>query len=228
MITKSRIKELLEGSNNLTDELGFYLNKESCVTPPTLDIIDRAICSLEDNETEIFFKAINNTQDTQKICDRIHEVLVYFYLKQHGVEVQYGPTIDGKTPDLVFKTNDVDYLADVFVVNSPSKTITEKPCTFMGTDTVLTESVDTSEPGFSRPKKIADTINKKAIKYSKINKPLVLFAFQRDRNAFDLQAFESAMYGVQMSEFGQNDLYPESFHFDCRQGRAVLSPERGP
>lgn len=227
-MTKSRIRELLEQSNNLTDELKYYLNEEIGVTPLTLDIIDKAICSLETNETEIFFSAIKNTGDTQKICDRIYEVLVYFYLKQHGVEVRYGIKICNKTPDLTFKTNGAEYLADVFVVNSPSKTITEEPCIFMGTETVLTVSVETSKPGFSRAKKIADIINEKAKKYSETGKPLVLFVFPRDKNAFGLQTFESAMYGVKVSEFGQNDLYPDSFNFDCRQGRAVLSPENKP
>ena len=224
----SMLRNLLEGHQNLTDELDYFLRRETGITPSTMEILEVSVEGLEEPERRKFFSSLGDNSDAQKICDKLYEVFVYFYIKKIGWSVEYEPDVGGKTPDLRFVVDGKKFVADVFVVNSPAKTVTTYEDNFLGRKVTLTESIDTDDPSCSRSEKIGRVISKKSRKYADTGIPLVLFSFIGDRYSFDLHTFEQAMYGVQIAEFEAEDSFPNGLVFDRRRGRALLSPENEP
>ncbi len=91
------------------------------------------------------------------------------------------------------------FIADVFVVHSPSKTVKD-----LGGG--VGEARDTSVPSESRAKKICERVEEKAGKYKT---PLALFGFLGDHHAFGVSAFEQALYGHTVDELGPGEYLPD-------------------
>ena len=138
--------------------------------------------------------------NAKKVEATLHELVVHELLRRFDRQPEFEPNLDGLTPDLRFCVSGTIFIADVFVVHSPSKTVKD-----LGSG--VGESWDTSKPSESRAKKISDITERKAGKYH--DAPLILFGFQGDHYSFDTWDFEAALYGRTVGELGPSDCLPD-------------------
>ncbi len=131
--------------------------------------------------------------DQQEVDSAITELVIHELLRRLVLRPEWSPTIQGLNPDLKFRAEDHEFIADVVLVKSPSKTVDAR-------DKVILSWDKPWEPSESRAKKIADIIAKKATKYSKLKIPLVVFVFRGDHYLSDVAKVETALYGMTMDE----------------------------
>lgn len=144
--------------------------------------------------------------DTQEIDAIIRELIAHELLRRLQLKPVWSPSIDGLNPDLTFTSNSQKFLADVFLVNSPKKTINKK-------SDVLTVYWDKPQsPSESRSKKISEVIADKSNKYSRLEYPLVLFVFFGDNLGLDVQKVEAALYGMTLDEIREQK-YPANKNY---------------
>jgi len=149
----------------------------------------------------------------------IRELVAFELLRRLHLQPEWSPKIGGKNPDLMFIANGKKFIADVFLVNSPKKTINK-------IDDIHTEFWDKPQsPSESRSNKIASTISKKSNHYSQLAYPLVLFVFFADNLGLDVQKVESALYGMTIGEIQGDETYPDSntHHLSCPNLAAVIA-----
>lgn len=139
--------------------------------------------------------------DQNEVDAIVLELVTHDLLRRLGLQPEWSPIIEGKNPDLKFRSNSKIFIADVLSVKSPTKTIRNRDR--------LVESWDKpGNPAESRSKKIADRIREKSTKYSKLNLPLVLFIFLGDNLLLDNHHVETALFGMTISDIKQNNRYP--------------------
>ena len=130
----------------------------------------------------------------------LHELLVYEVCYEFGLDPDFKPIIDGKTPDLKLKIAGKTYLAEVFRTNRPKKTVIE----FNG------------HPGYrdrgEGAKKIADRLSEKAATYRGLNHALILFVVFAGRTV-NTRDLETALYGATVNELSSAG----GLNIDCHE-----------
>lgn len=162
-------------------------------------------------------------EDKSGVEATLHELVTHELLRRLKLAPRFEPSIDGQKPDLAFKIMGQDFLADVFVTHSPSKTVKR----FRRGKHQFRQAYDSSEPGESRAKKIFDTLQEKAWKYATISLPLVLFCFLGDRNALDVGNVEQALFGRTVDEAGRGEYFPEVGRSPAPIGGLLLLDNEG-
>jgi hypothetical protein len=120
----------------------------------------------------------------------IRELITFELLRRLHLQPEWSPKVEGKTPDLMFNYNEDRFIADVFLVKSPQKTIEQKSDIFI----VYWDRPEIKSE--SRSNKIAKIIFEKSNNYSHLKYPLVLFVFFADNLGLDVQKVEAALYGL--------------------------------
>src|SRR5262245_14663132 len=86
----------------------------------------------------------------------LRELVAFELLKRLNLNPDWSPKIEGKNPDLMFTVNDKKFIADVFLVKSPEKTINR-------IDDIHTAFWDKPQSASeSRSNKIAERIKEKS------------------------------------------------------------------
>ena len=212
--------EVLQNRQDLNEWLRWLRDGGSDAADSTQRFLDYAADCLTKGEKRKFLKNVE-TSTSDQISERIFELIAHQFFRQFGIKCDYEPKIDGKTPDLTCEISGIEYVVDVFVTHSPSKTI---KCIEPG----LISSCDTDKPDESRAKKIADKIEEKLGSYIVLNRPVLLFVGLGDDRILSAGSVEQALYGIHISEFSESGIFPEDFCFDRRRGRCLLSPELKP
>lgn len=207
---------VLKRCGHLSDWAKWVVIDQSVSAKSTREFLDYAFSCLPKDKQNLLAKLISGFSDPRQIDDRVYELVAHQILWQRDLSPEYDPNEGGKSPDLLISVNKQEFIVDVFVTNSPSKTI-EGPF-----------SKDTDVPGENRGQKIADRVRSKVGKYSSLGKPIILFVFLGDHRILDARSAEQALYGVKISEFSEGDVYPQSFLFERRLGRCLLSPDMQP
>jgi hypothetical protein len=157
--------------------------------------------------------------DRDEIEAIIRELVAFELLRRLHLIPDWSPKIEGKNPDLLFIANGEKFIADVFLVKSPKKTISK-------IDDIHTEYWDKPQSqSESRSNKIAEIIKRKSNHYSQLEYPLVLFVFFADNLGLDIQKVESALYGITVEEIQEDDVYPDdkTHHLSCPNLSAVIA-----
>lgn len=216
MATVSLTAILKKNSGLLSDWVKWVIVDQDAYAISTREFLDYTFFRLPTNKQDKLAKLIAGFAEPRQIDDLIYELVAYQILLQFELDPVFNPNEARKSPDLLMSVNDQEFVVDVFVTNSPSRTIHGA------------FSKDTDVPGESRGHKIAERVKSKVGKYSSIGKPIILIVFLGDHKILRVGSAEQALYGVQISEFNEEDVYPESFWFDRRLGRCLLSPDMRP
>jgi hypothetical protein len=129
------------------------------------------------------------------------ELVAYELLKRLRLDPEWSPKIQSNNPDLAFRSNCQDFIADVLVIRSLSKTIEPH-------GKVIASWDSPTNPSESRSKKFADHISNKATKYRGLGLPLVVFVFRGDHHLVNLEKIESALYGMTIEEIMNGADFP--------------------
>jgi len=149
----------------------------------------------------------------------IRELVEFELLKRLRLQPDWSPKIDGENPDLMFTVKGEKFIADVFLVKSPKKTISKL-------DSIHTVFWDKPQSqSESRSHKIAEIIKRKSNNYSQLKYPLVLFVFFAGNWGLDEQKVESALYGITLYEIQRDEIYPndETHHLSCSNLASVIT-----
>ena len=157
--------------------------------------------------------------DYAQVESLLHEFVAHELLRQLGLYPQYEPNIQGQTPDLSFTVEREQYIGDVLLVHSPTKTVKDF-------DNGTGEAIDTSNPSESRAKKIGDRLATKASKYKQPDLPLVLFGFLGDHRIMQVNSFEQALFGRTLNEIN-TDPFPNAGQAPIMLGGILLPNEEG-
>jgi hypothetical protein len=148
----------------------------------------------------------------------VHELVAHELLRRLGLSPEFEPSLDGLTPDLVFKAGGELFLADVYLTHSPSKTFED-----FGDGTGAAR--DTSKPDESRAHKIADNLAEKAGKYKPLCRPLVSFVFLGDHRSLSESDVERSLFGMTAYEASLEGRFPESVSRDRVPVGGLLFPD---
>jgi hypothetical protein len=132
----------------------------------------------------------------------IRELIAFELLRRLHLQPEWSPDIEGKKPDLMFDYYGERFIADVFLVKSPQKTIEQKSDIFI----IYWDKPEIQSE--SRSDKIAKIIREKSSNYSHLKYPLVLFVFFADNLGLDIQKVEIALYGSTIEEIQNNKNCP--------------------
>ncbi|MCG8401930.1 MAG: hypothetical protein MJA84_10055 [Firmicutes bacterium] len=218
--TPNSLCEALQNRQNLGEWLEWLRDSGSEAAINTRRFLNYAVDCLTIGEKQKFLKKIKRnkkTSSSDQIFETIFELVAHQFFKQFEIQCDYEPKIDGKTPDLTCQISGIEYVIDVFVTYSPSKTV-------KNVGPGLISSLDTDKPDESRSKKIADKIEEKVKNYTVLKRPILLFIGLGDNNILSIDSIEQALYGIHISEYLEKHHFPKDFHFEKRRGRCLLSP----
>jgi len=147
------------------------------------------------------FLHISAEADDAEIAASLYELLAHELLSRLHLKPRWHPSIEEQTPDLGFRINSRDFIADCIVLHSPRRTLKDYP---NGTGSAF----DGSKPGESRSIKLYDSLEKKALKYRRSGFPLVVFVFAGDLRIMNRQVLERALYGRTTLEASEEETFP--------------------
>ena len=158
--------------------------------------------------------------DDAEVEAMLYELLAHELLSRLHLKPEWHPTIEGQTPDLKFRVNDQDFIADCIVLHSPKRTLKDYPD---GTGYAF----DGSRPGESRSIKLYDIIEQKAHKYRRIGLPLIVFVFVGDLRIMSSQVLERTLYGRTTLEISEEETFPSAGYAPVVTGGLLLPSEDG-
>lgn len=209
--------ELLKNDNIKSTWAWWVATNGGKAARETRDFLSMCFSNIDTQKKSSVIKKLGG--DKSAVEATLHELVAHELLRRLKLVPQFEPGVGRQTPDLSFRVEGRLFVADVFVTHSPSKTVKRFRD---GTG----EAYDSSEPGESRAKKIADTIQDKAGKYATIPQPLVLFAFLGDHNALDCWDGEQALFGRTVDEAGPGEYFPDVGRSPVPIG-GILLPDDG-
>lgn len=165
----------------------------------TLLFLNRAFMHLPPSAQQRETRQLGNA-DSSNADAFLHELLVYEVCREFGLDPDFKPNVEGKTPDLRLKIAGQTYLAEVFLTSRPKKTVIK----FGGHSGYR----DRGEGA----KKIADRVSEKAATYRGLHDPLIVFVVfaRHDVGTRDL---ETALYGATVNELSSTG----GLNIDCHE-----------
>lgn len=176
---------IIDKGKAATETLAFLSNCYARIPQPKKTNIKKRFQKVDQNEVDAI----------------VLELVAHDLLRRLGLQPEWSPTIERLNPDFTFHVNSKRFIADVFLVKSPTKTIKNRGRVIESWDKPWV-------PAESRAKKIADRISRKSTKYSKLKLPLVLFIFLSDNYLLDNEKVEAALFGKTIADIKQNNRYP--------------------
>jgi hypothetical protein len=193
--------EIIRGIKKKSEWIEWVSNSESKAATETLQFLSICYSNLPQSNKTKTTKRLQKG-DQQEVEAIIHELITYEFLRRMELKPEWSPTIEGLTPDLLFKIKKEIFVADVFIVKSPKKTITSH-------GRIIESSDKYWIPSENRAKKIADIVDGKSTKYSKLHFPLILFIFLGDNLLLDNDKVEAALFGKTIKDILNDDKYPD-------------------
>jgi len=210
--------EIIRSSKNKSDWVIWLSKDTGKAATETLSFLSICYSNIPKAKKESVRKRLlaGNQDEIDAI---IRELVAFELLRRLHLHPDWSPKIEGKNPDLMFISNGKKFIADVFLVKSPKKTIHKM-------DDIHTEYWDKPQlSSESRSNKIAEIIKKKSSRYFQLEHPLVLFVFLADSLGLDIEKVESALYGITVGEIQRDDAYPSNniHHLSCPNLSAVIA-----
>lgn len=85
--------------------------------PWLLDILDNWYGELLPGGHPDLFSRLREIEDAENFTAAFWELVILRYLREHGYDIEYSPTIDDKTPDFYLRRQDM--IADVVSISDP-------------------------------------------------------------------------------------------------------------
>jgi hypothetical protein len=196
-----RFHDILRNRSSNSSWTSWLVQADGKAAIETLQFLSSCFSELPANERNRLEKRINNG-DEREIEAIYSELVTHELMKRLRLEPEWSLRIQSYNPDLAFRSNGYDFIADVVVIRSPSKTIEPHVNVISSWDSPV-------KPSESRSKKFADHISKKATKYRSLGLPLVVFVFRGDHHLVDLDKVESALYGMTIEEIMSDTDFPD-------------------
>jgi hypothetical protein len=134
----------------------------------TLDFLEVS-CTHLSSQGQAKVRGVFHRDTADKVESTICELVVHELLLRLGLSPDFQPRLDGKTPDLRFVAWGQDFLADVFVKHTPTRTLSQE------------SDLECIRDEGETAKSIRDDLVAKASKYAELGYPLVLLVFFGDQ-----------------------------------------------
>lgn len=209
------LHDALAHNERLGQESRWLISEDDAAAIETLHTLETAAGRIPDGKRRKLLESIRKGDEAHAIAS-IRELVTFEWLFRLGMKPVFQPDAYAPlTPDLAFECGKRRFLADVFVVFNPSRTVWLKTENSLGT----TDAGD-------RAKKIADRLVEKFVKYGTAKDSVMFFVFHGD-HIVEARNVEQALYGAAMGDPHLEEDFPEAITSLCPPGGFFLPDELG-